>query len=128
MFFSVLQYILRAGSFDDCAWYGSIKTWIDLNGDGLVSRGEPPLADVKIHVDDVGNGLVDVGWPAVTDQAGDARFNVSIPGCSDTAFAIYVDIPKGYRLTTRPRIEINTDVAKGPAAEPVYYFGFLSAR
>lgn len=128
MFFSGLQYVLRAGSLDDCAWYGFARTWIDSNGDGEVDRGEPPLADVEIHVDDVGNGLLDVGWPAITDGDGDTRFNVSIPGCSDTVFEIYADIPEGYRLTTRPRVEINPDGWEGSAAEPVYYFGFVSTR
>lgn len=127
MFFSVLQYVLRAGG-DDCGWYGSATTWIDSNGDGLVNRGESMLANVEIHVDDLGNGRIDTGWPAVTDQDGEARLNVRIPGCSETIFAIYVDVPAGYRLTTRPRIEVNPEPWESQRSGPVYYFGFTSAR
>jgi hypothetical protein len=128
MFFSALQYVLRVGSIDDCAWYGSARTWIDSNGNGLVNPGEPPLAGVEIHVDDVRNQLVNIGWPAVTDQDGDTQFNVSIPGCLDTVFEIYVEVPEGYRMTTRLRLEVHPDAGGSPDTEPVYYFGFLSAR
>jgi hypothetical protein len=129
MFFSVLQYVLRAGSVADCAWHGSARTWIDSNGDGLVNRGEPPLRGVEIHVDDIGNGLVavvDAGWPAFTDKDGDVQFNIPMPGCANTTFEIYVDIPEGYRLTTSPRIEVDPEVWGSPNAERVYYFGFVS--
>lgn len=128
MFFSALQYILRAGSMDDCAWYGSARTWIDSNADGRVDRGEPLLADVTIHVDDVENQLVDVGWPARTDQDGDAQFTIPIPGCLDTVFEIYVDVPEGFRMTTSPRISIDPEVWRSPGTERVYYFGFILDR
>jgi hypothetical protein len=128
MFFSALHYILRVGGIDDCAWQGSARTWIDSNGDGLVDPDEPPLRDVEIHIDDVQNQIVDVSWPAITDQDGDVQFNVSIPGCSNTVFEIYVDIPEGYRITTKPRIEVNPDMVKNWRIERVYYFGFVSSR
>src|SRR5512138_2611467 len=73
MFFSVLQFVLKAGSTVDCAWYGSTRTWIDVNADGLVDRDEPPLADVKIHVDDVTSQLVPVRDPG--------RRAASAPAC-----------------------------------------------
>jgi len=128
MFFFALHYILGAGSMTDCAWYGSARAWLDSNADGLVNHGEPPLDDVKIHVNDVENGFVDVGWPAITDKDGDVQFNVPIPGCLDTVFEIYVDIPEGYRITTRPRIEVTPVVGESPGTERVYYFGFASDR
>ena len=123
MFFSALQYILREGSIDDCAWSSSVKTWIDSNRDGLLNRGEPPLPGVEIHVDDRGNQLVDVGWPAISHADGEVRLNVSIPGCEQTVFEIYVEVPAGYSPTTAVRLEVNSDAREG--TERMYYFGFL---
>lgn len=125
MFFSVLQYVLKVGSTVDCTWQGSATTWIDSNSDGLVTRGELPLGNVHIHVEDVGNQLGDVAWPVIADQAGEAQFNAPIPECLDTTFEIYVDVPEGYHLTTSPRIEVYPDAWESLTAEPVYYFGFV---
>lgn len=128
LFFFALHYLLGVNRIADCAWYGSVRAWIDSNGDGLINHGEPPLDDVKIHVNNVEDGLINVGWPAITDKDGDVQFNVPIPGCSDTVFEIYVEIPEGYRITTRPRIEVIPDVREAPGIEPIYYFGFVSDR
>lgn len=131
MFSVVLRYVLRVDSATDCAWHGSTRAWIDSNGDGLVNRGEPPLADVKIHVDDIENHLVPIGgtgWSATTDKDGDVQFNIPIPGCVNTTFAIYADLPEGYRLTTMPRLEARSDIWEGLGTTRVYYFGFVSDR
>lgn len=125
MFFSALQYILREGNINDCAWYASARTWIDSNGDGMVDRDEPPLAGVEIHVNDIGNQLLNAGWPAVTHRDGEARLYVSIPGCEATVFEVYAEIPAGYHLTTTARLEVNSDAWEGLGQERVYYFGFL---
>jgi hypothetical protein len=128
LFFSALHYILSVGGSADCAWYSSVKTWIDANGDGLLNNNEPPLGDVKIHIDDVQKQLIDVGWPAITDQYGEVQLNVSIPGCSDTVFEIYAETPEGYRITTQPRIEVDRDFWGSLGAENTYYFGFSSEK
>jgi len=128
LFFSTLHYILKVGGFADCVWRGSARAWVDSNGDGRVSHGEPPLSDVQIHVDDVENQLMDVSWPAITDNNGDVQLNVSIPGCSNTVFEIYVEIPEGYRIITRPRLEVIPDVWRNAGTGRVYYFGFESDR
>lgn len=125
MFFSVLQYILRMDSSVDCIWQGSAKTWIDMNGDGQMDRGELPLAGVQIHVNDTGNQLVDVAWPVIADKDGEAQFHAPIPECSDTLFEIRVDVPEGYRLTTSSRIEVTPDIWESLTAKHVYYFGFV---
>ena len=78
MVFSVLHYVLRVGGIADCAWHSSAKTWVDFNGDGLVNNGEPPLSEVEIHIDDVQNQLIDVGWPTISDKNGDARLNALV--------------------------------------------------
>jgi hypothetical protein len=128
LFFSAIHYILGAGDVADCTWYASARTWIDANADGLVNPGESPLRDVKIHVDDLQNQLATVSWPAVTDQEGNVQLNVSIPGCADTVFELSVDIPEGYRLTTRPRLAVQPDLWEVAATGRVYYFGFAPDR
>ena len=128
IFFSTLHYILRVGGVADCAWHGSAKAWIDSNRDGLVNHGESPFPNVAIHIDDVQNNLIDVGWPAITDQFGDVQLNVSIPDCSNSVFEIYADVPEGFRLTTRPRIEVTRDFWGNLDTENIYYFGFISDK
>ena len=127
IFFSAVHYILRAGEAADCTWYASAQTWIDANSDGQVDPGESPLGDVKIHVDDTGNAPASVSWPAITDQNGIVQLNVSIPGCADTVFEISVDIPEGYRITTRPRLAVQPELWESASAH-VYYFGFAPDR
>jgi hypothetical protein len=128
MVFSALHYVLKAGSIVDCAWHGSARTWLDTNGDGLVNNGEPPLSDVEIHIDDIQKRLVDVGWPAITNNNGEVQFNVPMPKCSDTIFEVYVHAPDGYRITTKPRIEVNRDFWGSLSTQRVYYFGFISNK
>jgi hypothetical protein len=128
IFFSTLHYILRVGGAADCAWHGSAKTWIDSNRDGLVNNDESLLRNIAIHIDDVENNLIDVSWPAVTDRSGEAQLNVSIPSCSNSVFEIYADIPEGFRLTTRPRIEVARDFWGNLGTEKIYYFGFISDK
>ena len=127
IFFSAVHYILRAGEAADCTWDASAQTWIDANSDGQVNPGESPLSDVKIHVYDTHDQVASVSWPAVTDQNGTVQLNVSIPGCADTVFEISVDIPEGYRITTRPRLAIQPELWESAGAR-VYYFGFAPDR
>jgi len=126
--FSMLHYILQVGGVADCAWHSSAKAWIDSNRDGLVNSGEAPLRNVAIHIDDVEKHLIDIGWPALTDQFGDVQLNVSIPDCSNSVFEIYADLPEGFRVTTRPRIAVNRDFWGSPGSENIYYFGFISDK
>jgi hypothetical protein len=128
LFFSAIQYILRAGEAADCAWYGSARAWIDSNADGNINPDEQPLSDVQIHVEDLENEFMGINWPAITDKDGDVLLSVTIPGCSDTSFEIYVDIPEGYRVTTRPRIQVKPDIWESWLPERVYYFGFAPER
>ena len=128
MVFSALHYVLKGGSIVDCSWHGFARTWLDVNGDGLVNNGEPPFSDVEISVDDVQNQLVDIGWPAITDKNGEVQFNVPMLDCSDTIFEIYADTPQGYRITTIPRIEVNRNFWGSMIPQSVYYFGFVSEK
>ncbi|HKY55254.1 MAG TPA: hypothetical protein VJM08_13145 [Anaerolineales bacterium] len=126
--FSALHYFLKVGGIVDCTWQGTARTWVDRNGDGLVNNDEPPLRNVAIHVDDMKNELVDVGWPAITDKNGETQFNVPMPDCSDAVFEIYADTPEGYRMTTIPRIEVNRNFWGSLIPQSVYYFGFISDK
>jgi hypothetical protein len=128
LFFSAVHLILRADRVTNCTWYASARTWIDANGDGHVNPGESPLRDVKVHVADLQNQLTTVNWPAVTDQDGDVQLSISIPGCADTIFEIYVDIPEGYRITTRPRLAVQPDIWGSSNTGRVFYFGFAPER
>ncbi len=128
IFFSSLHYILKTGSAADCIWQASARAWFDSNGDGRVNAGEPPLSNIRIHVDDLQNQLVDAGWSAVTDEDGEAQLNLLVPECADTPFEIYVDVPDGYRLTTSPRIEAHSNFLESLTGKPVYHFGFAAAR
>ena len=123
---SALHYILKIGGIVDCEWQGTARTWVDLNSDGLVNNGEPPLRNVEIHVDDVKNKLIDIAWPTITDKNGEAQLNVLMPDCSDTVFEIYADTPQGYRSTTISRIEVNRNFWGSVIPQSVYYFGFIS--
>ena len=128
LFFSALHYILEISGITDCVWHSSARTWIDSNGDGLVNNGEPPLSNVEIHINDVKNQLVNVGWHATTNMYGDAQLNVLIPNCSDTVVEVYADTPEGYRMTTRPRIEVNRDFWGSLGTESIYSFGFIPKK
>jgi hypothetical protein len=128
LFFLALHFILKAGDFSVCIWQGSAKAWIDTNADGRIDHNEPPLRGVKIHVDKVQHRIPDISWPLITHKNGEVQFNVSIPQCSNTLYEIYVDIPHGYKMTTRPRIEVTPNMETSLGKQHIYYFGFVPAK
>jgi len=128
LFFSAVHYILRPGDMTDCAWYGSARAWTDSNADGRVDPDEPPLRDVKIYVNDNQNQFLAFSWPVITDQDGEVQLSLSIPECSNSTFEIFVDIPQGYRATTRSRIEVQQAAWQRLGKQSVYYFGFAPER
>jgi len=103
-----------------------VQAWADSNGDGRLNPGEASLRDVEIHVDDVRNQLVNVGWSAITDEEGEVQLHVPVHECADTLFEIYVDIPQGYRLTTSSRIEVQPDNWESLGTQPIYRFGLIA--
>jgi hypothetical protein len=125
LFFFALQYIFKIDRIADCTWQGSARAWIDSNGDGRVGANEPPLGGVEMYVEQDQFQLIDLRLPVITDRNGDVQFNVSLPACSKTLFEIYVNVPQGYRITTRPRIEVSPETEANSRTEPIYYFGFM---
>ena len=126
MIFSALHYVFKAGGIIDCEWHASARTWADLNGDGFVNPAEPALGNVNVRIDDVKNGRVNIGWPAITDKDGNVQLTVSMPGCPEVEFEVYVaDAPTGYRLTTQSSIKVNRGLWESLDANRVYYFGFI---
>ena len=126
LFFSAVHHLLRGVNFTDCTWQGYARAWIDSNADGQMDPGEPPLSDVRVHVDHIQDQRTEPNWTAITGRDGEVQFSLSIPGCSNTFIEVYVDIPEGYRVTTRRRLEVNPDIWKNLSTKPVYYFGFRS--
>ena len=86
----------------DCLWAGSTFAFIDENANGKHEQGEPPLAGVAFHVDDVLNKYVDVGYhhPEITDEDGKGWLSVWLPGCPEVALEVYTVPSDGYVLTT----------------------------
>ena len=127
LFFSTLHYILRIGNAD-CIWHGSAKAWIDSNADGVVNPGEAPLENVLIHVEDVETHLGDISWPTLTNEEGEVQLNISLPDCSASLLEVYPDVPQGFQVTTRPRLEIGHDLWGNLRTGLTYYFGFASEK
>lgn len=100
----------------DCAWNGKAKAWVDLNRDGKLDPGEPPLAGVAFLIDDVRNGYRKVGNPAVSNDQGEADLMVWIPGCPATEFEVYAEPPVGYKISGPQRMR--------PAIGATSSFGF----
>lgn len=125
LFFSAVEYILRPEGLADCTWQVAARAWVDWNADGHVDPHEPVLDDVPIYVGDMHNQLLGTLRPLETDQNGEIQLSVPIAGCQETVVEIFVDIPKGYRATTQPRIEVQTDLWENLRAERLYYFGFV---
>ncbi len=67
-----------------------------------------------MHVDNSADRRTDVADPAVTNERGEAKLNVWLPGCPEVKFEVYAQPPRGYKLTTRARLS-----GEGP-----FSFGF----
>jgi SdrD B-like domain len=123
-----LYYFLGMAGNADCVWNGMAKTWIDSNHNGVWDNNEQPLKGIAIHVDDVKNKLINVALPVSTDQNGNAKLEVWLPGCPSVSFEVYADVPTGYQLTTKQRISVNKDFSGNVNTKSVYYFGFMSTH
>lgn len=125
LFFSAVRYILRPESLAECTWQASARAWVDWNADGRVDPHEPVLDDVPVYAGDMHNQLLGTLRTETTGQNGDVQLHVPLADCQDTVVEIFVDIPEGYRATTRPRLEVQTDLWDNLRTERLFYFGFV---
>jgi streptogramin lyase len=81
------------GAVADCFYNVEVFTWVDINADGILQEGEPPLPGVNILIDDK--------LPRVTNSEGEIQFGSGfVEGCPPTKYKITAEGPVGYRPTT----------------------------
>ncbi len=103
----------------DCGWFALGRVYLDQNQNGQLDANEESLADIAFHIDDVLNKYVDVGFPAKSNRQGESKLMVFVAGCPKTKMEVYIDVPKGYRLTTPARL---TEVSS-----QTYDFGLIAS-
>ena len=115
--FVLLLLLLTSCGSPDCEWTGTIKTWIDANGNSLWDEDEAPLAGAKCFVE--GGYSIGVG-EAVSNQRGEAQLSTTLAGCPEQGvLTVYVEPPPGYRPATQGRLPVRLY-----GTEPLL-FGFL---
>ncbi len=90
-----------------------VLTWDDLNGNGLLENGEPPLPWVTID-------FVSGYPPSITGSDGKGSVGKFKPGCACNCWvseSIKVVVPYGYRATTPTQVDLT-------GKETAYTFGF----
>jgi streptogramin lyase len=105
----------------DCAWDTGVLAWVDENGDGRRDSTEPPLEGVRFRVDDIHNGIQDVGGASVSDWNGQAGVDVWLPGCPHARFKVLAEAPVGYRPKTEASVEVT---GAGYGGSDTLEFGF----
>ncbi|MBN2500434.1 MAG: hypothetical protein JXB38_06660 [Anaerolineales bacterium] len=112
-------YVIDQTPFWECAWSGTGRAWIDTNQNGVWDEGEDPLPGVMFSVDDVRNGDEKV----ITAQGGEngaVKLVIELKQCPSVAYAVYVEVPQGYRLTTPERL-----VDERMTNDAEFLFGFV---
>ena len=112
-------YLIDKAPFWKCAWSGIGRAWIDANQNGIWDEGEAPLPGVVFYVDDVRNGDEKV-MTAQGGENGAVKLVIELTQCPSVEYAVYVEVPEGYRLTTPERL---LDEQKTNDAE--FLFGFV---
>ena len=79
---------------------------------------ELPLPNVVFHIDDVRNNFKDFGRYSVSDNNGEAKLSVRLPGCPRVKFVIYAEAPINY-LNTTPNHIVKQQ------SEKVLSFGYI---
>ena len=84
-----------------------VRTWRDDNRNGVWDEGEPPLAYVTVHLEDVVDGEPNSQW--VTDESGGVLFGGLLwPERSDI-YKVYAEAPPGYEVIGPERIRVDFD-------------------
>ncbi len=89
--------------FADCSV--TVLTWVDIDGDGNLSDGEPPLPGVRFgYYEHEGSFF----GASTTDSTGRGTMEGSFAGVSEARCVdVLVGTPSGYRPTTSTRCETN---------------------
>ena len=98
----------------DCFQSATAKAWLDINGDGALDEGEPPLAGIEFVLEPT------VYSRATSDANGIAAIVATTPGetCPDNQQVVAVGF-EGYTLTTEQSLDY-------VSVDTVYAFGFQS--
>ncbi len=112
-------YLIDQAPFWECAWSGIGRAWIDANQNGIWDEGEDPLPGVVFHVDDVRNGDEKV-ITAHGGENGAVKLVIELKQCPRVAYAVYVEVPQGYRLTT-PKRQVDERMTN----DAEFLFGFV---
>jgi len=103
--------IVLPGTAADGFATAKVQTWDDLNGNGILDSGEPPLPWVTINI----------GWASsITNSDGNGSVGIFKPGCACNCWeneSVKVLTPVGRRATTATEFELTGD-------KKVYQFGF----
>ena len=108
--YSAISAALSRGPFEV-----GVRTWRDDNRDGIWDKGEPPLAYVNVHLEDVADGEPNIQW--VTDESGDVVFGGLLwPERSDV-YQVYAEAPPGYEVIGPERVRVDFDeIEQAPVA------------
>jgi ligand-binding sensor domain-containing protein len=89
---------------EPCLMRANARTWIDLNRNGVIDPGEPPLGAVNLKIEGFGESWHD-GGKGVTDWNGEVSLEGLTFAC--TGLDVIPSVPSGYELTTPPRLKID---------------------
>src|SRR6185503_4667879 len=105
--FVVTQIPPMAPTLEECSWSGMALAWNDSNANGIRETTESPLSDVRFFTDGYLQESEIVDW-GVTGTGGSIGLILLLTGCPDLQFDVYPEIPQKCRLTTPPRLQVNT--------------------
>ena len=109
-FYNGMIAVLSTGPFEV-----GVRTWRDDNRDGIWNEGEPPLAYVTVHLEDVADGEPNVQW--VTDESGDVVFGGLLWPERADVYEVYAEAPPGYEVIGPERVRVDFDeIEQAPVA------------
>ncbi len=119
----ILVVIVRSFTFADCSWYGTVISYVDVNGNAHFDSDDSFLPGVPVHVDDIYNHYMDMS-PVVTDQHGIGHLALFIAGCPTVDLQVAADAPPGFEPTSPNPVHVKKDFFGTLETGETYYFGF----
>ena len=96
---------LIIGALSEGPFEVAVRTWRDDNGDGVWDQGEPPVAYVNVHLEDVTHGKPLARW--VTDENGVVVFGGMLQPKRTDVYEVYAEAPPGYALIGPERVRVD---------------------